>query len=64
MKPVICNLNNIPTMPECGDGVFVPVNSIQDVTPDRNHAYVDADDNVWIMSNDGTRMITINFPPT
>ncbi|GCF92515.1 hypothetical protein NRIC_04060 [Enterococcus florum] len=62
-KPYICGSDaQRPTVPaECDhDYIFVPITKLNDVKkPDRNHAYVLPNNEAYILSNDGTRLVPL-----
>lgn len=62
MKPSICNSGYPVSLPEiCGnDFVFLPINKLTDVNPDRNHAYVLPNDDVYIVNHGGSRVIKLS----
>ena len=62
MKPSVCNSGRSVHFPEiCEDDfVFIPINKLTDVNPDRNHAYVLPNDDVYIVNHAGSRVIKLS----
>ncbi|GCF92513.1 hypothetical protein NRIC_04040 [Enterococcus florum] len=62
MKPVICKYGYSPKTNDCCpiDYVFTTINRLQDIKkPDRNHAYVMPNNDVYILNYAGTKVIRI-----
>ncbi|MGM0175677.1 hypothetical protein [Enterococcus sp. DIV0800] len=63
MKPSVCDsAQYTPSVPDiCLDNyVIVPINRLSDIVPDRNHAYVLPNDDIYALNHEGTQVIKIS----
>ena len=63
MKPSICKANDLDiSLPEACDVTdwLIPVGKIEEIkTPDRNHAYITPDHNVYVLNQQGTGLTVL-----